>query len=74
MITEWSSRKKKGSCLEITMYTINHGPEEEGGNMKKHLYTEVGNSYNKSKHTAGQNGTQMNTCSSDGNFERICLG
>lgn len=73
MISEWSTGKKKGSCLEIIIYTINHGPQEEGENMKKSLYTEAGNSYNKSKHTAGQSGSQMNTCNSDGNSERICL-
>lgn len=35
MISEWSTGEKKGSCLEITIYTTDHGPEEEGGNMKK---------------------------------------
>lgn len=35
MISEWSTKRKKGSCLEIIIYTINHGPQEEGENMKK---------------------------------------
>lgn len=36
VISDWSTgKKKKGSCLEMIIYIINHGPEAEGGKMKK---------------------------------------
>lgn len=58
----------------MIIYIINYGPKAEGGKTKKNLYTEAGNSYNKSKHIIGQSGSQMNTYNSDGSFIRICWG
>lgn len=68
----WMVNRKKKSLMSENYYLYHQSWSRRRGKYKKKcLYTEVGNSYNKSKHTPGQSGSQMNTCSSSGSFERM---
>ena len=54
-------RKKKGSCLEMIIYIINHGPEAEWGKMKKVCTQKQANHTTNQNIIIGQHGLQMNT-------------
>lgn len=58
----------------MMIYIMNHGPEAGGWGNEKSLYTEAGDSHNKSKHIIGQSSSHINICSSDESFKRVRWG
>lgn len=52
---------KNGSCLEMIIYIINHGPEAAGRKMKKIFTQKQAIHTTKQNIIIGQHGLQMNT-------------